>query len=150
MRKGSCRRKATEGFNPPPPLVGRGLAPGNSGSSGSRAASAKPDLTAAQVNSAIANGIRTDKVLEAYEYYYGEPYAEPADVGRGLAPGSMPIDWGSVEALGYGPISAEYLAQLVASGAVEQYLADGRWHFRRTAAQSAAPGYTPGLAARLR
>ena len=130
--------------------VGRGLAPGNSGSSGSRAASAKPDLTAAQVNSAIANGIRTDKVLEAYEYYYGEPYAEPADVGRGLAPGSMPIDWGSVEALGYGPISEARLAELVASGAVEEYVEGGRRHYRRKAAAKAnAPSFADRVGASL-
>ena len=34
----------------------------------------KPQLTAAQVNAAIKNGIITAAVLEAYEYYYGEPY----------------------------------------------------------------------------
>ena len=122
--------------------VGRGLAPG----SGSASAKAKPDLTAAQVNAAIKNGVRSQKVLDAYEYYYGEPFVEDTPAG-----GDYPLDLASVEALGYGPISAEYLAQLVASGAVEQYLADGRWHFRRTGgSQSAAPGYTPGLAARLR
>lgn len=37
----------------------------------------KPDLTVAQVNTAIKNGTITDKVKEAYEYYYGEPYSEP-------------------------------------------------------------------------
>ena len=109
------------------------------------AAKTKPDLTAAQVNAAIKNGVRTQKVLDAYEYYYGEPYTEPSAAGDS----DYPVDLASVEALGYGPISAGYLAQLVASGAVEQYLQDGRWHFRRTGGQSAAPGYTPGLAARL-
>ena len=109
------------------------------------AAKSKPDLTAAQVNAAIKIGVRSQKVLDAYEYYYGEPFVEDTPAG-----GDYPLDLASVEALGYGPISADYLAQLVASGAVEQYLADGRWHFRRAGGQSAAPGYTPGLAARLR
>ena len=37
-------------------------------------ANKKPALTAAQVNAALKNGIRTDAVREAYEYYYGAPY----------------------------------------------------------------------------
>ncbi|MBQ9648621.1 MAG: hypothetical protein IJV43_09730 [Oscillospiraceae bacterium] len=37
-------------------------------------AAAKPALTSAQVNQAIRNGILSDRVLAAYEYYYGEPY----------------------------------------------------------------------------
>lgn len=36
----------------------------------------KPKLTAAQVNAALKNGISTDEVRKAYEYYYGEPYGE--------------------------------------------------------------------------
>ena len=37
-------------------------------------ASQKPALTAAQVVAALKAGIRTDAVLRAYEYYYGQPY----------------------------------------------------------------------------
>lgn len=37
-------------------------------------AAEKPLLTAAQVNAAIKAGIRTDAVLAAYQYYYGQPY----------------------------------------------------------------------------
>ena len=33
-----------------------------------------PKLTSAQVITAIKNGIRTQAVLDAYEYYFGEPY----------------------------------------------------------------------------
>ncbi len=36
----------------------------------------KPTLTAAQVNAALKNGIRTPAVLSAYEYYYGVPYRQ--------------------------------------------------------------------------
>lgn len=34
----------------------------------------KPTLTAAQVIAALKAGIRTEAVLRAYEYYYGQPY----------------------------------------------------------------------------
>ena len=56
---------------------------GSSGGGGSRSSSsnnnnAKPELTVAQVNQAIKNGILTDKVLDAYEYYYGAPYYVPS------------------------------------------------------------------------
>ena len=58
---------------------------------------AKPDLTAAQVNAALAAGVRTDKVLSAYEYYYGAPYEDPeaekAAAGRAAAP-SLPAFFG--------------------------------------------------------
>ena len=63
---------------------------------------AKPDLTAAQVNAALAAGVRTDKVLAAYEYYYGAPYEDPeaekaaagkASAGKAAAP-SLPAFFG--------------------------------------------------------
>ena len=62
---------------------------------------AKPDLTAAQVNAALAAGVRTDKVLSAYEYYYGAPYEDPeaekaagkASAGKAAAP-SLPAFFG--------------------------------------------------------
>lgn len=38
----------------------------------------KPVLTVAQVNDAIKNGILSDQVLAAYEYYYGTPYQQAA------------------------------------------------------------------------
>lgn len=116
----------------------------NTGSGGGRgSAKTKPELTAAQVNAAIANGIRTDKVLEAYEYYYGEPFD-----GGGAEPETPPIDYASVNALGYGPISDARLAELVASGAVEEYTADGKRRYRRAAAPAQPPA-APRLAARL-
>jgi hypothetical protein len=46
-------------------------------------ATAKPTLTAAQVNSAIKSGIRTPAVLGAYEYYYGEPFSEQPAANTG-------------------------------------------------------------------
>ena len=42
-----------------------------------------------------------------------------------------PVDMASVLALGYGPISAEKLSELVESGAVEKYADGGVWRFRR-------------------
>ena len=45
--------------------------------------------------------------------------------------GDYPIDLASVEALGYGPISEARLAQLVESGAVEEYLQGGKRRYRR-------------------
>ncbi len=41
------------------------------------------------------------------------------------------MDMASVLALGYGPISAERLSELVDSGAVEKYADGGVWRFRR-------------------
>ena len=55
----------------------------------------QPALTLAQVNAAIAEGNLAPKVLEAYEYYYGAPYAAPEPTPAGAygptkqtAPGS--------------------------------------------------------------
>jgi len=53
----------------------------SAGRAASGAAKTKPELTAAQVNAAVKAGVLTDKVLAAYEYYYGAPY----DDGSGAA-----------------------------------------------------------------
>ena len=46
---------------------------GGSGSGGSGAAAVvKPNLTASQVQSALKNGIVTDDVISAFDYYYGQ------------------------------------------------------------------------------
>ena len=130
----------------------------------------KPELTVAQVNAAIKNGVLTDKVLAAYEYYYGAPYegvgsgsagsgggtkkssapAEAEKADGGAAETELPVDQASVLALGYGPISASRLAELVESGAVVKYAEDGKWRFRRAAAERAPdPLFTERLGARL-
>ena len=130
----------------------------------------KPELTVAQVNAAIKNGVLTDKVLAAYEYYYGAPYegvgvgsagsgggtnksaapAEAEEADGGAAETELPVDQASVLALGYGPISASRLAELVESGAVVKYAEGGRWRFRRAAAERAPdPLFTERLGARL-
>ncbi len=57
------------------------------------------------------------------------------------------MDMASVLALGYGPISAERLSELVESGAVEKYADGGVWRFRRRAAASAP--VLPSLGERL-
>ena len=115
----------------------------------------RPALTLAQVNAALEEGKLAPKVLEAYEYYYGAPYAaaEPTPAGaygpaKQPAPGSdapdtdagtdLPVDQSSVLALGYGPISAERLSELIAEGAVESYESDGLLRFRRTGAAAPA------------
>ena len=54
--------------------VGSGSSGGSSRSSSSKSSSEKPTLTVAQVEKAIKEGRVTQKVLDAYEYYYGEPY----------------------------------------------------------------------------
>ncbi len=50
------------------------------------------------------------------------------------------IDQRSVLALGYGPIGAEALSKLVASGEVIEYVEDGRIKFRRRTEDSNVPG----------
>lgn len=41
-------------------------------------AQTKPVLTVTQVNDAIKKGILSDQVLQAYQYYYGQPYQQAA------------------------------------------------------------------------
>ena len=48
------------------------------------------------------------------------------------------MDQSGVLALGYGPISAERLSELIAEGAVESYESDGLLRFRRTGAAAPA------------
>ena len=48
-----------------------GAQTGGSGGSGT-AAAVKPNLTASQVQSALKNGIVTDDVISAFDYYYGQ------------------------------------------------------------------------------
>jgi hypothetical protein len=43
----------------------------------------------------------------------------------------LPIDQDSIDALGFGPISEEYLNELVEAGIVEEYVEDGRIKFRK-------------------
>lgn len=54
--------------------VGSGTSGGGSRSRSTSSGTTKPDLTVAQVEKAIKEGRLTQKVLDAYEYYYGEPY----------------------------------------------------------------------------
>lgn len=105
------------------------------GSGGSTKTIGKPDLTVAQVNSAIKNGILTDKVMDAYEYYYGEPYngekAESADningnvYGGGLTGDDEPNisnrygdSWVAVP--GMGRVTWQELYGMVEEGRVEE------------------------------
>lgn len=52
---------------------------------------------------------------------------------RGDGRGGLPINTDSVIALGYGPISANKLAELVASGKVTKYVQNGQVYFRKNA-----------------
>lgn len=52
------------------------------------------------------------------------------------------VDMASVEALGYGPISAERLSNLVDSGEVEKYLENGQWKFRKRGTVYTQPLFT--------
>ena len=65
----------------------------------------------------------------------GNGYVSSADLSmdaNGYAPeGDYPVNMGSVTNLGYGPISAERLSDLVNSGEVIKYLQNGQWYFRR-------------------
>lgn len=47
----------------------------------------KPNLTAAQVNEALKNGILSPTVLSAYEYYYGVPYGGAGGGSTGTSAG---------------------------------------------------------------
>lgn len=49
--------------------------------SSSSSSSSKPRLTAAQTLDALENGLRNQSVLDAYEYYYGEPFADGSRSG---------------------------------------------------------------------
>ncbi|QUO37955.1 hypothetical protein KFE19_00030 [Dysosmobacter sp. Marseille-Q4140] len=53
----------------------------SSSSSGGSSGTSKPRLTAAQTLTALENGLRNQQVLDAYEYYYGEPFQEPSETG---------------------------------------------------------------------
>lgn len=53
-----------------------------SGSSRSSSGSSKPRLTAAQTLEALENGLRNQSVLDAYAYYYGEPFTETSESGN--------------------------------------------------------------------
>ena len=55
------------------------------------------------------------------------------------APEALPVDFSSVLDLGYGPISAERLSELIAAGEVEQYDAGGVLRFRRVNRTADAP-----------
>ncbi len=64
----------------------------------------------------------------------GNGYVPMGDLNRESnhsGTGGLEINLGSVEALGYGPISAERLAELVQQGLVEEYVKDGQRYFRR-------------------
>lgn len=54
---------------------------GSGYSGGSSGGTSKPRLTAAQTLEALENGLRNQSVLDAYEYYYGEPFQEISDTG---------------------------------------------------------------------
>lgn len=57
---------------------------------------------------------------------------------------NYPINMQSVLALGYGPISSSYLAQLQAQGKVTSYVKNGQTYFKTTAGNSTLTSYLRG------
>ena len=100
-------------------------ASGSSGGDGEE--KAKPTMTLAQANSAIENGLVTDAVKYAFDYYMGDGAYEQF-YGSG---GGLQVDVASVLALGYGPISEARLNELVQSGEVQEYEENGYLKFRK-------------------
>ena len=55
----------------------------------------------------------------------------------------LPVDQDSIDALGFGPISEEYLNELVEAGIVEEYVEDGKIKFRKKKVSSAGSALNP-------
>jgi hypothetical protein len=70
---------------------------------------------------------------EAYSYIQNK---RNTSVSSNKNDGTIPINMASVTALGYGPISASRLNQLVAQGVVEEYVENGERKFRRKTAKT--------------
>jgi len=121
----------------------------SSGSSGSSGSSTRYSTGS---NSGGSSGI-VDSMLalgndtKAYEYLIGLGYTnaqvstlwklyqqqqDSGASGESTAAASQQIDYNSVLALGYGPISDSYLAELEASGRIVRYVENGKVKFRKS------------------
>lgn len=102
-----------------------GAQAGGSGGSGT-AAVVKPNLTASQVQSALKNGIVTDDVISAFDYYYGQgAYDSLYGTGR-LTAGTPTKDSPSPKKGSYsnGSLTNQQVKQLQKYYGVSQ---DGKW-----------------------
>lgn len=114
-----------------------GAQTGGSGGSGT-AAVVKPNLTASQVQSALKNGIVTDDVISAFDYYYGQgAYDSLYGTGR-LTAGTPTKDSPSPKKGSYsnGSLTNQQVKQLQKYYGVT---ADGKWG---TNSKKAAGGLT--------
>ena len=112
---------------------------GSGGSSSSGSTVVKPTLTAGQVQSALKNGIVTDDVISAFDYYYGQG-AYDSLYGTGKLTAGKPSGSGSTGkkkgSYSNGSLTNEQVKQLQKYYGVSQ---DGKWG---TNSKKAAGGLT--------
>lgn len=100
---------------------------GGSGSSSGGSTVVKPTLTASQVQSALKNGIVTDDVISAFDYYYGQG-AYDSLYGTGKLTAGKPSGGGSTGkkkgSYSNGSLTNEQVKQLQKYYGVSQ---DGKW-----------------------
>lgn len=112
---------------------------GGSGSGSSGGAVVKPTLTASQVQSALKNGIVTDDVISAFDYYYGQgAYDSLYGTGKLTAGGSSGGSSSGKKKGSYsnGSLTNQQVKQLQKYYGVSQ---DGKWG---TNSKKAAGGLT--------
>ena len=100
---------------------------GGSGSGSSGGAVVKPTLTASQVQSALKNGIVTDDVISAFDYYYGQgAYDSLYGTGKLTSGGSSGGGTSGVKKGSYsnGSLTNKQVKQLQKYYGVSQ---DGKW-----------------------
>lgn len=105
------------------------------GSGGSGTETYKPRLTSNQVLEYFENtdpSKARQEMIQAYDYYFGQGAFESLYGSAASEKTQEPtIDMNSVLALGYGPIGADRLAELEASGEIERYYEGGKIKFRK-------------------
>ena len=96
------------------------------------AANAKPGLTAAQVQAAIKNGITTDNVISAFDYYYGDgAYASLYGGRTGTSTDTVGPPSGTYTAYDNGGLTPAQVQELQRYYGVT---ADGKWGKNSSAA----------------
>lgn len=109
---------------------------GGSGSgtgTGTGQGSSEPTMSLTSAKEMAKNGYFNDLVLETLRkngYDDAAIYAIYGYEGGTQQPGAARVDEVSVDQLGLGPITPEYLEQLVQSGQVEEYMENGYLKFR--------------------
>ena len=138
--------------------IARAASGGGGGSYGGGSSGGNIDTASAV--SAFTVGDHSDGVIEALlgigytrgdieaAGYKGDYFGRNSNASQGASQGAAQIDWASVNALGYGPVSYETLERLVESGEVIAAVENGRVIFRRhgTAALPTPSGTgSPGM-----